>query len=409
MHHPSVSPLSPKQERQLIFLVALVQFVNILDFIMVMPLGPDFALALDIPLNHIGIVAGSYTLAAAVAGLIAAPFLDMFSRKSAMLISLGGVVLATFACAYAWDLQSMIAMRVLAGIFGGQMFALSQAVIADYIPPERRGIAMGKVAGGFAVASIVGIPFGLEVASRFGWQGPFISTSIIGVLVLVIAWVKLPYHAPYITPMPLTARIRRLTSVLDSRLSIISLAMMGVAMMAGFMIIPNISSHFQFNLGYPRADLGLLYLCGGLLSFFGMRLSGKIMDKYSAAKANILFSLIVVTALILGFVLYPLPISPLIIFVCFMVGTSGRNVCTSALSSKVPAAEDRGAYMSLQSSIINFSSATGSYVSSLILTQKGFHLYRIEYVALIAMVLTLCVPLMVRYVERKLRTIHAPL
>ena len=56
-----------------IFLVGAIQFVNILDFMMVMPLGPDFAKALGIPTAHLGIVGGSYTAAAAVAGLVAAP------------------------------------------------------------------------------------------------------------------------------------------------------------------------------------------------------------------------------------------------------------------------------------------------------------------------------------------------
>ena len=55
-------------ERQLVFLVGAVQFVNVLDFMMVMPLGPDFARALDIPVSRLGLVGGVYTAAAAVSG-----------------------------------------------------------------------------------------------------------------------------------------------------------------------------------------------------------------------------------------------------------------------------------------------------------------------------------------------------
>lgn len=397
------APLSAPQERNLILLVALVQFVNIIDFMMVMPLGPDFSKALNIPLNHIGIVAGSYTFAAAAAGLIAAPFLDLFARKRAMLVSLGGVIIATFAGAFVWDLPSMLAARILAGIFGGQMFALSQAVIADFVPPARRGAAMGKVAGGFAVASMIGIPFGLELAQHFGWNAPFISTGLIGMAVWVFACFKLPYHAPFTNTHSLRVRIRRLFSVLESRLTLISYGIMFCSMMGGFIIIPNISSHLQINLGYPRENLGLLYLCGGIVSFFGMRISGRIMDRYSATKASILFTAILVTAIASGFVFFPLPVSPLIIFTLFMVGMSGRNIAATALSSKVPAADQRGAYMSLQSTVTNLASALGGYVSALILTQEEGRLAHVPTIGLVAIGLTLSVPFMVAYVEAHLR------
>ncbi len=395
--------LTPQQERTLILLVAMVQFVNIIDFMMVMPLGPDFSKALNIPVSHIGIIAGSYTFAAALAGLIAAPFLDLFARKKAMLLSLGGVIVATFAGAFAWDLHSMLAARILAGIFGGQMFALSQAVVADFIPPERRGTAMGKVAGSFALASMIGLPFGLELAARFGWQAPFIATGLIGVIAWVFACAKLPYHAPYFNDHPLKTRVLRLFAVLNSRLTIFSYLMLGLGMMAGFMIIPNISAHLQLNLHYPRENLGMLYLCGGVVSFFGMRISGKIMDRHSATYAAILFTMFLVFAMATGFVFYPTPIPPLLIFTCFMVGMSGRNISATALSSKVPPAAERGAYMSLQSTVINLASALGGYYSSLVLTQENDTLQHVSTIGITAIALTLSVPFMVAYVERKVR------
>src|SRR5699024_5894872 len=65
-------------ERAVVLLVAMVQFVNILDFMMVMPMGPDFAAALGIPLSRLGLIGGSYTFAAMVSGLAGSLFLDRF-------------------------------------------------------------------------------------------------------------------------------------------------------------------------------------------------------------------------------------------------------------------------------------------------------------------------------------------
>jgi MFS family permease len=65
-----------RRERSILLLVSAVQFVNVLDFVMVVPLGPDFASALGIPVSRLGLVTGSYTLAAAAAGVAGSGFLD---------------------------------------------------------------------------------------------------------------------------------------------------------------------------------------------------------------------------------------------------------------------------------------------------------------------------------------------
>jgi predicted MFS family arabinose efflux permease len=152
----SSSPNPDKRERNIILLVGLMQFVNILDFMMVMPLGPDFAVALGIPTHDIGLIGGIYTFAAAISGLIAALFLDRYSRKSMVLLMLSGLVIATCAGALAWNTSSMLAIRMIAGIFGGPLMSLALALIADYVPPERRGRAMGKVSGAFAAGVRIG-------------------------------------------------------------------------------------------------------------------------------------------------------------------------------------------------------------------------------------------------------------
>src|SRR5688572_21003581 len=84
-------------ERWIIFLVGAVQFINILDFMMVMPLGPDFALALGIPESHLGWIGGSYTAAGAIAGIGGAFFLERFDRRKALTVAMLGLVLSTAA------------------------------------------------------------------------------------------------------------------------------------------------------------------------------------------------------------------------------------------------------------------------------------------------------------------------
>ncbi len=90
--------------KRAVLIVALVQLVNMLDFMMVMPLGPDFAKSLAIDPADIGIIGGSYTAAAAVAGLLGAEFLDRFGRRRALTGAMLGLSLATIAGGLSWNL-----------------------------------------------------------------------------------------------------------------------------------------------------------------------------------------------------------------------------------------------------------------------------------------------------------------
>ncbi len=395
-------------ESRLIWLAGLIQFVNVLDFMMVMPLGPDFARALDIPAHHIGLIGGAYTFAAAVSGLALSPFLDRFARKSALLCCLVGLTAATLLGAFVWDTASMLAARVLAGIFGGPAFALAIALVADFVPPERRGSAMGKVSGGFAAASVLGVPFGLELAARISWRAPFVTTALIGLAVLIFALRYLPHHPPLTQKESLRESLRRMKSVLNSRLILASYAFMGAAMMSGFLLIPNISAHLQMNLGYPREHLGVLYFCGGAVSFVGMRLAGRLMDRSSATATALLFTGVLMAAIVTGFIVFPSPVPVLVVFICFMVGMTGRNVCDQALSSKIPRPQDRAAYMALQASVTHLACAVGASLSSHLLAEEAGKLLHVQEIGALAVLVALTVPVLMLYVERSLKGRAAP-
>jgi predicted MFS family arabinose efflux permease len=398
------APVTPNNAvitvRHAILIAALIQFVNITDFMMVMPLGPDFAKALSIPVSDIGIIGGVYTFAAAIAGLIAALFLDQYARKRAIMICLAGLSIATMAGAVVWDKHSMIGARLLAGAFGGPLSSLSIALIADWVAPAERGRAMGKVMGSFAAASVLGVPFGLELARLISWHAPFVTTGLMGLGALTLVFFWLPFYPAMRTEKPVSARLYDIRRMVSSRIVLEAYAIMALAMLAGFMIIPNISSHIQLNLHYPREYIGLLYLAGGAVSFFGMRVAGALIDRSSATKTVVLFSALLIIAIFTGFVYYPNIIPVPVIFVVFMVAMSGRMVCAQTLTSKIPAPEERGAFMSVQSAVTHFASATGAYISSLILREENGVLLHMDTVGMICMVLALLLPLVYWKVER---------
>lgn len=394
------APLDAREQR-IVLLIAAVQFVNILDFVMVMPMGPDFGRALGIPLSELGWIGGSYTASAGLAGIAGSFFLDRFDRRKALAVAMVGLVLATAAGGLAWGLGSLMAARVLAGMFGGPATSLALSVVADVIPPERRGRAMGTVMSAFAFASVFGVPMGLELARLGSWRLPFFATAALGLVIVVLAMLWLP---PMNGHLQSGARPRTsLLSLLERPLVRRSMSMTAVAMAAGFMVIPNISAFVQGNLHLPREQLGLMYAVGGVASFFTTRFVGPLVDRRGSSWVGAVGSTALAASMAAMFVLGGLGLPVVVYFVAFMVSMAFRNVSYNVLASKVPRAEERAAFMSLQSAVQHFASAAGAFISSMVLVAlPDGSLQHIDLVGGLSITLTLLLPLLMRHVERGL-------
>jgi predicted MFS family arabinose efflux permease len=395
----------PVSERAVIFLIGAVQFVNILDFVMVMPLGPFFAEGLQIDSAHIGYVAGSYTAAASVAGLAGGYFLDRFDRRKALAVSMLGLVLATGAGGLATGLPTLILARVLAGIFGGPATSLALAIVADVIPPERRGRAMGAVMGAFSVAQVVGLPLSLKAADLAGWRAPFLGVAVLGLLVVLGAIFFLPPLRGHLESGPRPAHPVGSWELLGRREVQLSFTMSAFVMMSGFVLIPYIPPYVVQNLGYPRDELWHLYALGGVVSFATMRVAGRLVDRHGSFRIGTIGAVLAVVLTYLGFVNYPqwLPIYGL--FMGFMLAMGLRNVSYNTLTSRVPENAVRARFMSLQSAISHLASALASAaLGPLLLTNlPDGRLGGIDTVAWTSIALALVVPPMLFAVERHVR------
>ena len=363
-----ISKDSDRFERHVLLLMALVQFINIWDFMIVMPLGPDWARSLGLDIGKIGLIAGSYSIAAAFIGVASASFLDRFDRRNVLLFNLTGLMFSTAAMVLAHTAVQLSIVRVITGLFGGTTIASSLAVISDVFPPQRRGEAMGKVFGSFSVASVLGVPLGLEMARHFGWWSPFALISCMALLTIIAIYRLLPpirYHLdnPHPNAPPLFASLRHNAAALPAAL------MTATGLFASFLIIPNVSAHAQQNLDYPRAHLGLLYFLGGGAAFFSMRWVGKKSDKFGYGKTTMIATLILIGVLYVGFYLQLREVSILLIFVLFMLCMSTRNVTANALISRIPAPHERAGFMALMSSIQSLFAGVGAFFSTLMLSE----------------------------------------
>ena len=385
----------------IILILFLIQFIDVLDFMIVMPLGPDFAADLGIKESNLGWIASSYTIAAAFSGILSSTIIDRFERKKVLIITLLGLTAANIFSANTWNLESMLASRFLAGAFGGPATSICFAIVSDLFAEEKRGAVMGKVMSGFSLAAIFGVPIGLEVSTRFGWYSSFYMVALLGIIALCLVM----FYLPKITTHLEAVQENKVTyiSLFNNYKYVLTFAAACLGSMASFMIIPYISPFIQSNMDFPRDDVGIIYFIGGVGSFFAMHLAGKFVDKSSSSLATMLANIFILFTLILGFIANTKFISAIVIFVPFMVGMSIRNVSNYTLFSKVAALNDRAGFMSVISCIQHLAASLGAISTSLIVSIKpNGHLKHMDKAAIIAVILFLIVPLILNRVERRL-------
>ena len=115
--------LTPRRDFWLLMTLAGIQFTHVLDFMIIMPLGPQLRDLFAINDAQFGFLVSAYTFAAGASGLLAASFVDRFERKRLLLVLYVLFALTTLACALAPSYGLLMAARVAAGTFGGILSA----------------------------------------------------------------------------------------------------------------------------------------------------------------------------------------------------------------------------------------------------------------------------------------------
>lgn len=338
-----------RAELSVLAIVLSVQFINITEGVMLVPMGPFVARGLHMPVTDLGYVSGAYVLASCVIGLFNALMLDRFARRRALGLSTIGLGIGTMLGASAIDLPTMMAARIIAGLFGGTCSALSLAMIADTIAPEMRGRAMGLATAAFTAATVFGIPIGFQLAAWGSWRTPFFVIGALGLVVAVAVYRLLP-KLPAAADRPAAApgsAVRELGAIL--RRPVVRLALLTAIcnVLPGGFIIPVLAPYFSHNLGYPEQSLGLLWAAGGIIGLFAGNIAGRSVDRLGPIKPTYLISVLMLAHWIFLFLLFR-PSWPLMPAFGVYVGLNiARMTVTSTLLTQVTPAQERGRFLSL--------------------------------------------------------------
>ena len=359
--------LSPRRELWLLLTLAGIQLTHIMDFMIMMPLGPQFTALFHITEAQFGLLVSAYTLAAGASGLVASTYIDRFGRKRLLLVLYSLFALATLACGLAPGYGWLMATRVAAGLFGGVLSALCQTIIADSIPFERRGRAMALVMTSFSVSTVAGVPVGLFLAARFNWHVPFIAIAALSGLFAVFAALTLPRLNAHLQPGR-PAPFRAIAQVLGDREHQKAFVFSALLMSAGFTVIPYVTIYMTANAGLRAEQIPYIYLCGGAATLISARLVGRMTDRRGKIETFRLMALIGIVPLGAVTVAAGLPLlGLLVVTTSFFVFMNARMVPGMALISAVASPQLRGTFMTLNASVQSAALGVASLVGGLLI------------------------------------------
>ncbi len=372
---PSTSPatvLAPRREFWLLVTLAGIQFTHILDFMIMMPLGPQFRQIFGISDAQFGLLVSSYTFSAGVSGLLAAFYVDRFGRKKLLLILYTLFASATLGCALAPTYETLMAARVAAGLFGGVLSALSQTIVGDVIPEERRGRAMGIVMSSFSISTVAGVPLGLFLAAHFNWHMPFFAIAALSAVLVIFAWQTLPPMRDHLKLARKVSPLANLINTLQNRDHQKALLFSFLMMFVGFVVIPYITLYTTSNGKLTPQQVPYIYLCGGIATLLSARWIGRATDtrgKLPMFRTLALLTMIPVVGMTLS---APLGVYGIIgICVLFFVFMSGRMIPGMAIVTSACNPPQRGTFMALNSAAQSLGMSVAAFLGGLIISRDA--------------------------------------
>ena len=361
-----------KLENKYVFILAAIQFAHIVDFVVLMPLGPTLMVDFKISTAQFGSLVSSYNFSAAIAGLLFSTVADRFESKRMLNLSMAGFIIGTVLCGMAPTFSLLLAGRILTGVFGGVLNILVFSLVANLVPYQRRGRAMGTVMASFSASSVLGIPVGLAIADFISWHWTFFFIAIMSGVIALYGHRILPRVEVESKPESMMQSLRAFAVLLQKKDYLLAYTMILLMTASMFLLIPFLSPYSVNNIGIRTDQLKYMYFIAGLCTVLSARYIGRMTDTLGALKV---FATLAILSSVpiwiythvgqLDFTTY------LILSTFFMTIVSGRMIPAMTMVSEVPLAKERGTFMGLLNSIRSFGMAMATMIGGMIITQSS--------------------------------------
>lgn len=365
---------APPAPREWLVLLVLsgIQFSQMVDFMVLMPLGTQLMREFGITPTQLGFFVSIYAVSASLAGFFSALVVDRFDRRT-VLLSLYGCFAATMAaCALAPGYAALLAARAAAGAFGGVVAANIFTIVADVVPEGRRGRAFGAVMSAFSIASIAGVPISLYLALHFTWRAPYVFLAALCATILASAWFVIPPVRTHLTAARERNALARLGRVFGEANHRRIFALSSLLVFSGFLVFPFIAPYLVANVGVSEGRLPLVYLVAGVAALLTARWVGALSDRVGRRRV---FAACALATAISAVAMTSLPRSPLavamLVSMLLFAASSARMVPAMALITSAAEPRLRGSVLSFNASIQQLAAGAASFVASLVVGRSA--------------------------------------
>ena len=365
--------MSSGRFRRLAVLIA-VNFVDMIGFMIVLPLLPFYALKLHASAETIGQLIASFSIAQLLAAPLWGRVSDRYGRRPALLIGLSASAAAYVVFGLASSVWLLFLSRLVQGAGGGTT-GVAQAYVADTVAPADRARALGWLSAATSAGVMVGPAIG-SFAAHFGQAAPGLVAATLCLINVFFAWkwlpesyaerVRLESHTRRPVWHPAWLALRHPTTPIGRLLWIYGVGMLAFASMTSVMAL-----YLGAEFGITEKTIGYIFLYVGILSFV-MRslLLGPIVDRIGE-----IWAMRIGTALlVLGLALYPLPESLwtlALVIPLVPIGTALLFPATTSLMSRVSDPRELGTTMGVAQTFAGLARVAAPLLATVLFQRLG--------------------------------------
>lgn len=359
-------PHDPKSQFRRLSVLIAVGFVDMLGFMLVLPLLPFYALNMHASDLQVGIITAAFPIAQLISAPLWGRVSDRYGRRPALLIGLLGSGVAFLIFGFANSLWLLFLSRFAQGAGGGTT-GVAQAYVADTVRPADRARALGWLSSASQAGVIVGPMIGLA-AVKLGTQAPGLIAAGLCAINIFFAWRWLPESKGEVkTSAPVRQVWAPALEVLRNPAARVSQLIWIYGMgMFGFSAITAVLPLFlAAKFGVNEHTFGYFLTYFGVLSI-GIRTAmlGPVVRRFGE-RGTVRLGCV---ALIVGFLVYPLPPNIWLLAILVMplipLGTALLFPSTTSLISAFTKKEEIGVTMGVAQTFAGVARAIAPILST---------------------------------------------
>lgn len=322
---------------------------------------PTIAHQVHVPIDLAGQLETAFALTYALGAPVLAALLGNVARKQLLLAGLLLVVLANLLPVVWPSFLSLFVTRIFSAIGAALYMPTASSVAASLAPAEKRGRALALASTGLTLSMVLGVPLGILVGTRWGWQLTF------GLIALVsgLAFLGILLLFPPIENPPRIGLGARL-ALLRQPVLLVTLLNTFPWVLGYFTVYTYLSQMLQEITHLDGTGISSMFLLFGVAGVAGNALAGYSTDRWGAVRTLVLASCIIgVILCIFPYVATSLAVAAALILVwgvCDSTIIPPQQHRLLALTSAIP-----GVVLSLNTAVIYLSSAGGAALGGLLI------------------------------------------